>query len=231
RHPYIALLDADDYWYPHYLETQKRAIEKFPEASVFATGMQKEMNGRRFNNIYSADMSESEIEKFDYFEASLLDTVLTSSNMVLFHRVFEKSGWYDPSIKSGQDTDFHIRLGLIYKVVFSKRISAVQINREDSLSNRTKTLAEKMDFSAYESFEKNNSPLKRFLDLNRYSLCILAKLSDDRAGFEKLYRKINLRHLSKKQRFLLRQPPRILRVLAKTKKGMEKLGIRWGTFK
>jgi len=231
KYPYIALLDADDYWFPFYLEEQKKSIEKFPEEFVFATAMQKKIGDQVFDKQYSVDLNLAEIIRVNYFEASYLYSVLHSSSMVIHKAVFDKIGDYDPSIKSGQDTDLYVRIGLEYQVVFSKRICAQHIIRENSLFMTTKSLADKADFEAYEVYEKENPALKKFLDLNRYSLAILAKLDSDKKGFERNYQKIDLQNLSKRQRFLLNQNKSVLKSLMKVKSNLESLGMRLGTFK
>ena len=108
---------------------------------------------------------------------------------------------------------------------------ATYIVRENSLFQSVKKLEEKADFATYEIYEKDNPALKKFLDLNRYSLCILAKIEGDKVSFQKNFQKINQVNLSKKQQFLLRQNKTILKYLSKTKNNLEKLGLRLGTFK
>ena len=228
---YIALMDADDYWYPFYLEEQNRLLSEFPSESVFATATEIKRNGKVFKNSYSLQTIGTDAVVVDYFEASQLDSVLLSISTVLKKNVFEKVGWYDTTIKSGEDTDLYVRIGLKYKIVFSPKVCATYIVRQNSLFQRVKNLDEKANFEAYEPFEKNNPALKKFLDLNRYSLCILAKMEGNKAAFQKYYQKINPENLSKKQRFLLRQNKTILKYMLKTKNGLEKLGLRLGTFK
>ncbi|KJJ37491.1 glycosyltransferase family 2 protein [Aequorivita vladivostokensis] len=228
---YIALMDADDYWYPFYLEEQNRLLSEFPSESVFATATEIKRNGKVFKNSYSLQTIGTDAVVVDYFEASQLDSVLLSISTVLKKNVFEKVGWYDTTIKSGEDTDLYVRIGLKYKIVFSPKVCATYIVRQNSLFQRVKNLDEKANFEAYEPFEKNNPALKKFLDLNRYSLCILAKMEGNKAAFQKYYQKINPENLSKKQQFLLRQNKTILKYMLKTKNGLEKLGLRLGTFK
>jgi len=228
---YIALMDADDYWYPFYLEEQNRLINQFPNESVFATATEIKRNGKTFKNSYSIKTFGTDATIVDYFEASQLDSVLLSISTVLKKEVFENVGWYDPKIKSGEDTDFYVRIGLKYKVVFSPEVCATYIVRKNSLFKSVKNLDEKANFEAYEVFEKNNPELKKFLDLNRYSLCILAKMEGNKEAFQKNFKKINLENLSKKQQFLLKQNKTILKYLSKTKNNLEKLGLRLGTFK
>lgn len=228
---YIALMDADDYWYPFYLEEQNRLLNEFPNQSVFATATEIKRNRKTFKNSYSISTIGKDVVLVDYFEASQLDSVLLSISTVLQKNVFEHVGWYDPKIKSGEDTDFYVRIGLKYKVVFSPKVCATYIVRKDSLFQSVKKLEEKASFEAYEIFEKNNLALKKFLDLNRYSLCILAKLEGNKEAFQKNLEKINQENLSKKQQFLLRQNKTILKYLSKTKNNLEKLGLRLSSFK
>ncbi len=228
---YIALLDADDYWHPYYLEEQNRLTVQYPSQSVFATAAEIKRNGKTFKNQYSIKTFGKDATVVNYFDASQLDSVLHSSSTVLKKDVFKNVGWYDPKIKSGQDTDLYVRIGLKYKVVFSPKVCATYIIRKNSLFQSVKNLEEKANFEAYETFEKDNSALKKFLDLNRYSLCILAKMEGNKEAFQKNLKKINLENLSKKQQFLLRQNKTILKYLSKTKHNLEKLGLRLGTFK
>lgn len=228
---YIALMDADDYWYPFYLEEQNRLLNDFPKESVFATATETKRNGKTFTNSYSIKTIGKDSILVNYFEASQLDSVLLSISTVLKKEVFENVGWYDTKIKSGEDTDLYVRIGLKYKVVFSPKVCATYLVRKNSLFQSVKKLEEKANFEAYEIFEKNNPSLKKFLDLNRYSLCILAKLEGNKTAFEKNFQKINQENLSKKQQFLLRQNKTILKYLSKTKYNLEKLGLRLGTFK
>ncbi|AFL81521.1 glycosyl transferase [Aequorivita sublithincola DSM 14238] len=228
---YIALMDADDYWYHFYLEEQNRLLTEFPEESVFATATEIKRNGKIFKNSYSIKTIENDAVVVDYFEASQLDSVLLSISTVLKKEVFENAGWYNPKIKSGEDTDLYVRIGLKYKVVFSPKVCATYLVRENSLFKSIKNLDEKANFEAYEVYEEENPALKKFLDLNRYSLCILAKVEGNKDAFQKNYKKISPRNISKKQRFLLQQNKTVLKYMLRTKNGLEKLGLRLGTFK
>ncbi|MDP2688323.1 MAG: glycosyltransferase family A protein [Aequorivita sp.] len=228
---FIALLDADDYWHPSYLDEQNRLLNNFPNESVFATAAEIVRNGKRFKNSYSINTIGKDAIVVNYFEASQLDSVLHSSSSVIRKEVFEVVSWYNPTIKSGQDTDLYVRIGLKYKIVFSPKVCATYILTKNSLFNSVKNLEEKANFEEYEIYEKDNPALKKFLDLNRYSLCILAKMEGNQAAFQKNFQKIDQENLSKKQQFLLRQNKTVLKYLSKTKDSLEKLGLRLGTFK
>ncbi|HPE83950.1 MAG TPA: glycosyltransferase family 2 protein [Aequorivita sp.] len=229
---YIALLDADDFWLPFYLEEQYKLITDFSDESVFATAIDIEKKSKLYSSEYSVlNLQQNEVRIVDFFSSSFLNSILTSSSTVLHKNVFSKIGYYDPSIKSGQDTDLWIRIGLEYAVVFLNKPCAVYRYALASLSNSRLKISQKASFEKYETYEKDNPALKKFLDLNRYSLCILAKMEGNKEAFKKNFQKINQENLSKKQQFLLRQNKTILKYLSKTKDNLEKLGLRLGTFK
>ncbi len=228
---FIALLDADDYWFPFYLEEQLKAILKFPKEFVFATATSLRKNNKTFENKYSINANEFKIDRYNYFEGSLINSLLHSSSTAVKSEVFKDVGLYNPNIKSGEDTDLYIRMGLQFDIVFNPKVCAIYITRENSLFQTTKNTDDRASFENYETFETSNKPLKKFLDLNRYSLCIIAKLEGNSKAFQQNLDKIDFKNLSKRQQFLLRQNKIVLKNMLKTKNYLEKLGLRLGTFK
>lgn len=229
---YIALLDADDYWFPFYLSEQNKLIEKYPAESVFATA-QEVKNGKYVHpREYSLPANFQKEGVVNYFQASTLSSILHSSSTVIKRTIFEKTGYYNPTIKSGQDTDLYIRIGLNYSVVFSKKICSSYRIIENSLFRSSSSLKEKIKFDRYASLEKENQQLKKFLDLNRFSLAIFAKTHNDKNGFKKLKHEIDIENLNSKQKFILRLPSEIIKFLFVLKKNIqEKLGIQVSVFK
>lgn len=231
RGDYIALLDADDLWKPNHLEEHQRLIEKYPSEKVFATNSEVIEHEKLTSRHYSIQMKGQEDAVFDFFEASYLDAILHSSTTVIKNEVFNEVGRYNSTIKSGQDTDLYVRIGLKYKVVFSTKITVRYHVISNSLFRTSKRLKDKPDFEAYEAYEASHPSLKKFLDLSRYSLCILAKLEGNQEGFKRNYEKIEPGNLNKKQRFLLRQSQKNLKQLLKLKNSIAQLGIRLSSFK
>ncbi len=228
---YIALLDADDYWYPEHLSEINRLIVKYPEEMVFATKSEVLKNGIIFKRHYSIDIGAKTELLTNFFEASYLDSILHSSTTVFKKEVFEAIGYYDTALKSSEDTDLYVRIGLYCQIVFSSKVCVSYNVIKSSLSHTSKKVSDKADFSAYENFEKDNPALKKFLDLNRYSLCLLAKLEGNDDAFKENFKKIDLKNLSKKQIFLLKQNATTLKFLFKTKESLQNLGIRLSVFK
>jgi len=229
--PYLALLDADDIWQENYLETINQLIKSHPDHHVFATAVNIETSNGVIRSVYSIkDIRDKDIYIVDYFESSYTNTVLTSSSTVVHQSVFDRVGTYDTSLKSGQDTDLWIRIGLDYKIVFINEVLVTYRYAKRSLSNRTKR-ADKPRFDNYVQFESVNPGLKKFIDLNRFSMAILSKLENDPTSFKRFEKEIDYNNLNKKQQFLLKQPTSVIRCLHFFKKRMQHLGIHLSAFR
>ncbi|EJG03268.1 glycosyltransferase family 2 protein [Flavobacterium sp. F52] len=228
---FITFLDADDYWYPTFLETMFTNISKLPDQKVFSAAIEFETSKKVISAQYSISKTNDEFEIVNYFKASLKETVLCTSCAVFHQSVFAEIGNFDTKIKSGQDTDLWIRIGLVFPVVFSWKILARYVYDPKSLSKNKNLMKEKMDFSKFEESEQTNPDLKYFLDLNRFSLAIKGKLAGETALFYKYYNSIDLKKIGWKKRFLLRLPAFILRILISFKTFLANLGIGSSVFK
>lgn len=228
---FITFLDADDYWYPTFLETMFTIISKVPNQKVFSAAIEIDTSKKIIPAQYSISKSNNEFEVVNYFQASIKETVLCTSCAVFHKTVFEEAGNFDTRIKSGQDTDLWIRIGLIYDVVFSWKILARYVYDPKSLSKNTKLVREKMDFSKYEEIEKTNSDLKKFLDLNRFSLAIKSKIAGEKTLYAKYSKPIDLKNLGLKKRTLLLLPAFGLIFLIKVKTVLANLGLGSSVFK
>jgi glycosyltransferase involved in cell wall biosynthesis len=229
---WIALLDADDRWYPEYLAEIHRMISTYPGQYVFATAIAINKAGSTILPNYSVhNLKKDEVRVLDFFKSSLIDSLLTSSSTVLHRKVLDEAGLYDPSIKSGQDTDLWIRVGLKYDIVFLNKICAVYEYAYQSLSKTAKRIDDKSNFEDYKEYEASRPEVKKFMDLNRYSLSILAKSRKDRKAFKFYTGNIDRPNLNRKQRILLNMPGWALRKLYRFKHILERKGFYLSTFK
>ena len=227
---YITFLDADDYWYPNFLEEMFLLIKSFPEQSVFSAAIEIENLKTVIPSSYSIPkISDSMI--VNYFEASYKEGALFTSCAVFHKNVFEKVGNFDTTIKSGQDTDLWIRIGLIYPVVFSFKILTRYIYDPNSLSKKKSFMNRKMNFSKFSEDEKKNLALKKFLDLNRFSLAVKSKMYGDKSNFKKFTTDLDLKNLSLKKRILLNLPGILLKFLLKVNLIMVQVGWSKSVFK
>jgi len=219
---FIALLDADDLWFPFYLEEQYRLINKYPNKSVFTTAQEIIKENKCYPRTYSILLSKGEDGVLNYFKSSKLDSIIHSSSVVIKKDLFDVIGLFNPTIKSGQDTDLWIRIGLETSIVFSTKICSKYNFINNSLFRSTTSMDQKIDLTPYEIYENTNLDLKVFLDLNRYSLALQAKLWGDKKSFTSLISKIDFNNLNKKQRFLLKQNKVSLKALKTTQNILKK---------
>lgn len=228
---YIALLDGDDIWYPDYLKEINNLLQEFPTHSVFATAIDIEgQDGKRASTYTFPNLENKKLLSINYFEASYKNTALTSSTTVIKRNAFETIGNYDESIKSGQDTDLWIRIGLKYSIAFSTKSCATYTYAPISLYKSIGSVKFRPNFVKFEALEKENIPLKKFLDLNRFSLAIRAKLWKEPKEAKFFIDRIDPASLSKKQQFLLHLPASIISLLFFVKRILEKAGIRLGVY-
>lgn len=211
---YIAFLDADDFWYPDFLQTMHRNIGRFTDQKVFAAAIEIETKRNVIPAEYSIEKT-GYCEVVDFFKASTKETVIWTSAAVFHKSVFEKSGVFDAEIRSGQDTDLWIRIGLDFPVVFDWKIQARYVFDPISLSKNRNYTNTKINFSKFSELEKTNVDLKKFLDLNRYSLAIKSKLGNDSKGFSNFSKQIDTQNLTPRKRILLKLPASILKILLK----------------
>ncbi|WP_125721437.1 glycosyltransferase family 2 protein [Flavobacterium ustbae] len=228
---YITFIDADDFWYPTFLETMFDLISKVPNQKVFSTAIEVDTSKKIISSAYSISKTNNDFEIVNYFKASVKESVLWTSCAVFHKSVFEEIGNFDTQIKNGEDTDLWIRIGLVYLVVFSWKILARYVYDAKSLSKNRNFIKQKMDFTKFEMQEKTNSDLKKFLDLNRFSLAIKSKIVGEKALFQHYYNAIDLENLGWKKRNLLRLPVFVLTFLISFKTFLANIGIGSSVFK
>jgi len=213
---YIALLDGDDLWDTLFLETIRNTISIYPNEYIFTTAIAHKYDNHIVPVSYSYDLNKS-ILVLNYFEASQDHSILTGSSAVFEKEILSNTGNFNESLKSGEDTDFWIRCGIHYPVVFVNKIMVHYVYSSTSLSNTSFNLNDKPNYNDYDEAEKNNVHLKKFLDRNRFSLAILSKLNDDKTSFAFYKKSLNINNLSFKRRFLLDSPKWLVNILLKMK--------------
>jgi glycosyltransferase involved in cell wall biosynthesis len=213
---FIALLDGDDLWDADYLKKVQDCIISFPNESVFATAVAHKYKDKIVAATYNFKQEKTYAVR-NFFESSLDHTIITSSSVVFKNEILKKTGYFDTSIVSGQDTDLWIRIGLNYKVVFINEVLAYYNYVPESLSNTVFSVKNKPKYDKYFELEKSNKNLKLYLDRNRFPLAILSKLEKNTERFKFYSSHINPKNLRPEQRIILFAPRWIVRLLLKLK--------------
>ncbi|RDK83234.1 glycosyltransferase family 2 protein [Marinirhabdus gelatinilytica] len=233
---YIVFLDADDYWHANHLENLNKLVTKFPDNLWYATAYEK-----RHNHKLTTPMISPILEKggdwmglvHNYFENSLVDPLAWTSAVCFKKSFFEKLNGFDTAIThgAGEDTDLWLRAALEAPLAFSNTITARHnLDGSNRISHTPTLLRNFMALDRYESQTEKHPGLKRYLDLNRFSFAMQHKMAGDSETFKKFAKQITPESLTTKQRYMLKQPKQMLKLLLKGKAFAERLGIRLTSF-
>ncbi|MGB3605774.1 MAG: glycosyltransferase [Psychroserpens sp.] len=214
---FIALLDGDDLWEPLFLESIHELTKKHPSYSVFGAAIAHKHEQKITPVPYSFEHFKDE-RILDYFKASKRHTILSGSSTIFRKDILKKTGNFDTTIASGQDTDLWIRIGLNYPIVFLNTVLVYYVQNEHSLSNITTDVNAKSKLDKYLEEEKTNSDLKIFMDNNRFSLAILGRLNHNERAYNYYKSGISQQHLSLKRRILLNAPKWMIKLFLNFKK-------------
>ena len=146
---------------------------------------------------------------------------------------FEALNGFDTAIThgAGEDTDLWLRAALAAPLAFTNTITARHnLDGSNRISHTPTLIRNFMDVDSYEQEATKHPGLKAYLDLNRFSFAMQHKMAGDTATFQKFAGKIDMKHLTGKQRYMLKQPKQVLRLLLKGKALAEKMGIRLTSF-
>lgn len=231
---YIAFLDADDYWHPNHLENFAALINKYPEHKWYASAYEKKRSSALTTKINSPIMKKGKnwsgvINGF--FDNCYIDSLSNSSNTCFKKSFYINLGGFNTNFTHGEDTDLWIRAALNSNLVFSNNITSTHNLIGNNRSTEIKMSNRKyFNLEQFTTAEKTNASLKKYLDLNRYSLALQYNITGDLENYKKIKEIIFLNNLNSKQKFLLKQNRNILVLLNSFQNILEKLGLRLSSF-
>jgi len=230
---YIAFLDADDYWHPNHLENLDSLIHLYPNQLWFSTAYEKKYSTGFTSAMISPKMNSTNWKGVvtNFFKNSLIDCLTWTSAVCMKKTFFTSLNGFETTLTHGEDIDLWIRAALKSPLVFSNQISATYnlkgSNRSDKVSSNNRS---NLNLNRFEEEAKTNIYLKKYLDLNRYSLAIKFKVSNDLTSFKEIIKFINLNNLNRKQRFLLKQHRFVLKFFLKFKNILIYFNINLSSF-
>ncbi|EON79308.1 Glycosyl transferase-like protein [Lunatimonas lonarensis] len=124
RYPYIAFLDADDYWHPNYLSFLSRVIEENPEVGII---------GCHYDPIQLEN--EPKLSYFrleNYFKDAVYNTRFFTSATCIKKEFFEIQPGFDPDLRLGEDIDVWLRASLYFGDGIYIQNTLVYYSQEDS---------------------------------------------------------------------------------------------------
>lgn len=134
KYDLIALLDADDWWEPHFLVTLLKLSEKYPLASIYGGQYLHVLEKDKFAKLDRFPMiKEGYFELYDYFYA------LSSSSIIIRKSAFADCGYFDENLTISEDNDMWIRIAMKHGICYtSELVSYYDISLNPLNSSRGK---------------------------------------------------------------------------------------------
>lgn len=227
---YIVFLDADDTWKINHLENLKKLLDRFPNCGLYACAYNKQISNLFLKSIYPKIPTEKGWMGIvtNYFESSTIDALAWTSAVMMPKDTFNKLGGFDENITlgAGEDTDLWIKTALNYPIAFSNTTTATHVQHADNrLSNTNTNKRNFIDLDQYEEVAQKNRSLKKYLDLNRFSIGIKFKLIGDKKRANDYFEKIDIKNLNFKQKLLMKANRNIIKKTIKYQSMIRKIGI------
>jgi hypothetical protein len=124
-----------------------------------------------------------------------------------------------------------MRIGLHFSIGFIGIILAKYRYDKNSISRNWDYYFEPYTFEKYAVLEKQNTALKHFLDLNRFSAVIKCKMKGDIVTAKQLYNQIDSNQLGLRKTILMEMPNPILRLLVRIKNTAAAYGLGNSVFR
>lgn len=230
---YICFLDADDLWKPTHLSDLKQLIENFPNCGMYCTGYEKLfLNKTLIKSIYFGLDNVYEGIVPDYFLNSLVNQVASGSSVAVPRHIFDTVGVFDQDLRSGQDTDLWIRIALKHTVAFTSKVTVEVIfsGEANHLSTSNKRIDRVKLLYKFKEQEKTNISFKKYMDMNRFSIALERKLSNDTV-WKSIIKDIDYKNLNWKQKLLLKAPKSLVENMKKIQAFLIKNNIYLSPFK
>jgi glycosyltransferase involved in cell wall biosynthesis len=123
--PYIAFLDADDWWFPNHLEELHNLIQRYPKASIFSTShliLREGITYRAKNGL--PDGWSGEVDDFFVEYANGLSLINSSTACVRKDALLDVGG-FPVGVRRGPDVMTWIKIALKYGFAHSNKPTAV----------------------------------------------------------------------------------------------------------
>lgn len=213
---WIALLDADDIWYENHLEELHNSIQKLSEVDIVSNAYQIKLNSNYIKTpSYSKNISDRVSIIDHYFEYSYIDPLFWTSSIGFKKSCFDKVNGFDKTLKTGQDLDLIIKFVIEgFNLGYNQQVTLLYQRHTQSNLSSNISLEEKQKYiDKHKPVQNSIRGLKKYLDINRYSLALQAKMSGKIDLYKKMKREIDVHNLSLRQKSLLKLPTVILKSL------------------
>jgi len=200
NYDFLCFLDDDDEWLPSHLINFHELFKKHPNLKLAFSGYYKTNGDKKkkaaFSNI---NTTEQLIILKDFYANNYQDVMMLPSCGVIKKTIFLQNGRFNTNIRNGygEDIELFTKVALIYKIGFTNRYTVLYftLSNERKLINNT-LISDIIDLNQFKEYEKQNSSLKKWLDLNRFSIARQLKLIKQNNEAKIVLTGISLRNIS-----------------------------------
>ena len=227
----IAFIDADDFWFPNHLEEILKLTIDFTTCGMFCSRYAIKTAHKNIENIsYSISDNFRGIVP-DFFESSIKNRIALTSALAIKKEILENVGYFNENYTITEDLDLWIKIALKYQVAITDNTTCIYNFNNNNIS-KTSILKQKLpDFKEFESFEKDNISLKKFLDLYRIEYALKYRTAGDFEKSNFYLESVNKKSISSKTTILLQISPSILQFLLKMKHISRKMGFNFNAYR
>ncbi|PWK18209.1 glycosyltransferase family 2 protein [Xanthomarina spongicola] len=213
---FLTFLDADDIWEETFLEQVFKLINNYPEEHVFATALNiRTEKGSYYATYNNLNLNINEIAVLDYFQYSLDHSILHCASSVFSREVINTIGEFNKTLNTSEDTDYWIRIGLKYPIVFLNKPLATHQVVENGLTKSNRKRFKSIDYSSYKALNQSVY-FNEYINKNMFASALKYRLVGDIESFRKLKSDIDFGKLNFKQKWLLKLPLFITKIGVKT---------------
>jgi glycosyltransferase involved in cell wall biosynthesis len=135
RGDYIAFIDADDAWLPHFLEEISYLINQFESAEVYATGYQNRYNFNDYQNPkihFNAPVLAPQLLT-DFFEVCSNGALPFMMSSVVFSKdALHRIGGFPVGEPMGEDQDLFCKAALHCDIAYSPKVLSIYEQDSDN---------------------------------------------------------------------------------------------------
>jgi glycosyltransferase involved in cell wall biosynthesis len=111
---YFALLDSDDLWLPEKTARQVAWLDAYPEfGMVLCDVVRVDADGTPYDTFHRRDVLREDGWALRWL---LLNPSLVPASVMFRREVFETCGGFDPTLRTAEDIDFHLRVARQWRI-------------------------------------------------------------------------------------------------------------------